>query len=135
MWRIAIAFLKRPPAASFGLYTTTSWELLRLVGQIHIWYANVMRETMASSRERHVVRLGDRGRIVLPAWVRKRLGVKEGDRFVLRLEEDGALRLLSGRKAAAEARGILKELLPGLPPQRSLPDELIADRRAEAERE
>lgn len=63
------------------------------------------------------------------------MGVKEGDRFVLRLEADGSLRLLSGRKAAADARGILKELLPGISPQRSLTDELIAGRRAEAERE
>lgn len=63
------------------------------------------------------------------------MGVEEGDRFVLRLEEDGSLRLLSGRKAAAEARGILKELLPGHSSQKSLTDELIAERRAEVGRE
>lgn len=82
-------------------------------------------------REQFALHLGARGRLVLPAPIRKRLGLKEGDRLVLTLEPDGTLRLASLREQVKKLRGLLKNLAPG----RSLVDELIRDRRAEAARE
>ena len=82
------------------------------------------------------MQLGERGRIVLPAPVRRRLALKGGDRLILSIEEDGSLRLESAREVAKKVRGVLKELLPEkTPPGRSLVDELIAHRRAVASRE
>lgn len=80
------------------------------------------------------LKVGDRGRIVLPAELRERLGVKENDRLLARVEEDGSLRVITARAAWDSIRGILKERLPHLG-DRSLADELIAERRAEAARE
>jgi AbrB family looped-hinge helix DNA binding protein len=77
------------------------------------------------------VTLGDRGRLVLPAAIREQLRLTSGDRFLLRVEEDGSIRLESFRAIAERNRGLFAGLAPG----RSLVDELIAERRAEAARE
>lgn len=82
-------------------------------------------------QDQYALHLGARGRLILPAPVRKRLGLKEGDRLVLTLEPDGTLRLASLREQVRKLRGLLKDLAPG----RSLVDELIRDRRGEAARE
>lgn len=100
-----------------------------------MWYDIDMWDTKASER-RYALQLGGRGRIVLPAPVRRRLALEEGDRLILSIEEDGSLRLESAREVAKRGRGVLKELLPeSTPSDRSLAEELIAHRRAEASRE
>lgn len=48
------------------------------------------------------VTLDERGRVVLPAALRRRLGIQPGDELVVSQEADGALRLTS-RHAAARA--------------------------------
>ncbi len=83
---------------------------------------------------RYTLHLGNRGRIVLPAEVRHRLDLKDGDRMTLTIEADGSLRLLSAREAARAGRGLLRRMLPDIE-GRSLSDELVAERRAEAARE
>ena len=75
-----------------------------------------------------MVTMADRGRLVLPAEVRERLNIKEGDRLTLRLELDGTIKLQTPMVFARSLRGIFKHLAPG----RSLVDELIAERRREA---
>ncbi len=97
----------------------------------HMWYIPYMangNDKFHDRREQFALHLGARGRLVLPAPIRKRLGLKEGDRLVLTLEPDGTLRLTSLREQVKKLRGLLKDLAPG----RSLVDELIRDRRAEA---
>ncbi len=99
-----------------------------------MWYISVMADITDKAHDRqeqYAVHLGARGRLILPAPVRKRLGLKEGDRLVLTLESDGSLRLASLREQVRKLRGLLKDLAPG----RSLVDELIRDRRAETARE
>ena len=83
------------------------------------------------SHREHVVVLGDRGRLVLPASVRSALGLERGTRMLLSTEKDGSLRLRSYRTVADESRGLFASLAE----DSSLVDELLADRRAEAERE
>lgn len=77
------------------------------------------------------VQLGDRGRLVLPAAIRKRLRLREGDELLVTVQPDGSLRLTSPRQAVREARGLYRARAG----DRSLSDELIAERRAEVKRE
>ena len=77
-----------------------------------------------------MVKIGQGGRIVLPAQIRKALGVTTGDDLILALS-DGEVRMFTRREAIRRAQGMLKHLAPG----RSLVDELIAERRAEAANE
>ena len=77
-----------------------------------------------------MTKLGQGGRLVLPAKFRKALGVKTGDDLILSLR-DGEVRIFTRRQAIRRAQGMLKHLAPG----RSLVDELIAERRAEAANE
>jgi antitoxin PrlF len=88
------------------------------------------------SREWHaVVRqivLGDRGRVVLPSEVRAQLGLDTGSRLLLRTESDGSLRLRPYRSVADQNRGMLTGLAPT---GESIVDELLVERRQEAEDE
>ena len=77
------------------------------------------------------VALGDRGRLVLPVQVRKRLNLRTGDNLVLTLEPDGSLRLRTVRQVVRETRGLYRAKTPN----RSLSEELIAERRKEARRD
>jgi AbrB family looped-hinge helix DNA binding protein len=77
------------------------------------------------------VQVGEGGRIVIPAAFRTALGLKTGDDVLLRLE-DGELRIFTPHEAIRKAQELLR---PYLPTDRSLADELIAERRAEAARE
>lgn len=81
--------------------------------------------------QRFSLRLGDRGRLVLPVLLRKRLGLEPGDRLVLILEPDQTMRLVSLRTQVKRLRGMLASHAP----ERSLVDELIQERREEATRE
>jgi AbrB family looped-hinge helix DNA binding protein len=81
--------------------------------------------------DRYSVTVGARGRVVLPAALRERLGLKEGDKLVLTVQPDGSVKLLSRREAVRRARGLFAHVAPG----ESLVDELIAERREEARRE
>jgi AbrB family looped-hinge helix DNA binding protein len=78
-----------------------------------------------------VARLGEGGRIVIPAEYRKALGVRAGDELILSLEE-GALRILTPREAIRRAQAAVRAHVP---PSRSLADELIVERRQESRRE
>jgi bifunctional DNA-binding transcriptional regulator/antitoxin component of YhaV-PrlF toxin-antitoxin module len=79
---------------------------------------------------RYTIQLGERGRFVLPAEVRRCIHVDKGDFLVLDVEKD-TLHLRKAEDVAQEARGLFRDLAPG----RDLAAELIGDRRAEAARE
>jgi AbrB family looped-hinge helix DNA binding protein len=83
------------------------------------------------NKDLHTVELGARGRLVLPATVRNKLELNEGDKFMLTLEKDGSVRLTNLRSNIAKLRGVLKQHRKG----RKLVDELIAERKAEAKSE
>lgn len=85
----------------------------------------------SSSPARYAVEVGDLGRVDLPGDLRAQLQIEAGDRLVLVPEPDGSLRLISARVASARLRGIFASRSP----ERVLSEELIAERRAEAERE
>ncbi len=89
--------------------------------------------TLAEPKVTHYsLTLGDRGRLVLPAKLRKQLELEQGDRLLVTLEADGTVKLLSSKKVIENARGMFSHLAE---PGRSAVDDFIAQRRAEAARE
>ncbi len=76
-------------------------------------------------------RLNENGRVVIPAEMRKRMGLSAGDTLCLRVV-DGVLTMESHR---ARIRRIQESMRQLIPPGRCLSDELIADRREEARSE
>ena len=77
-------------------------------------------------------RIDRAGRILIPSKLRKELKVGPGDPMVLETKGD-ELRLRPYRKAIREAQAIIAKYIPDR--DRSLVDELIEERRKEAERE
>ena len=77
---------------------------------------------------RALAKLGEGGRLVIPAEYRKALGLHTGDEVMLILEE-GAVRISTPQEAIRRAQAIVRSYIPGC---ESLADELVADRRREA---
>jgi len=78
----------------------------------------------------HITRIGPQGRLVIPAALRRAIGLQLGDVVVLRVED--------GRLIAEKRENILLRLrarFAAVPNDVSLVDTLIAERRREAARE
>lgn len=75
-----------------------------------------------------VVSVGPKGRVVIPAGIRRVLHLEEGSELVALVEGDGVLLI---PRVAVKQR--LRSMFAGI--ETSLADELHAERRAEAERE
>jgi AbrB family looped-hinge helix DNA binding protein len=60
--------------------------------------------------EQYTIRAGERGRLVLPASLRKRIGLQEGDRLVITVEVDNSLRLVSLSQQVQKAQGLFKRM-------------------------
>ncbi len=71
-------------------------------------------------------RLDDRGRLVLPVELRRRMGLRAGDEVSITEEADGVLRVESRRAAARALIGTAGSVTG------SAVDELRAERRREA---
>jgi AbrB family looped-hinge helix DNA binding protein len=76
------------------------------------------------------VKVGPKGRVVVPAPIRRELGIEEGTELLARVEGDGIV--LEPRSAAVKR---IQALFAHIPRDVSLVDELIAERRQEAGRE
>ncbi|HEU4459634.1 MAG TPA: AbrB/MazE/SpoVT family DNA-binding domain-containing protein [Methylibium sp.] len=77
------------------------------------------------------VKVSEGGRVVIPAELREKYGIEIGD-TLLWVEDGGGLRLSSRRDGIRRAQQIAaKYKRPGV----SVVDELLAERRLEAERE
>ena len=73
--------------------------------------------------ERYTVALGERGRLVLPAALRRRLDLRPGDRLIVTVDADDGFRIVSAREQARRLCGLYRDVTPGC----SLADELIAE--------
>lgn len=77
------------------------------------------------------VKIAENGRMVLPASVREALGVRKGGDIVLTLDERGVT-LRSLDQTIREVQQLAKKYFPR---GKSVVDEFLAERRAEAEHE
>jgi AbrB family looped-hinge helix DNA binding protein len=77
------------------------------------------------------IRLGENGRVVIPAAFRRRLGLRPGDPLTLRLDEDGVV-IESRRAAVRAAQRMVRERVPE---GELLTERLFEMRRAENQRD
>jgi AbrB family looped-hinge helix DNA binding protein len=82
--------------------------------------------------ETYTARLEKSGRILIPAAVRRHLGLSEGSQVLVKVEESGALHITSRSQALAKVRAEIRKYIPA---GQDLAEELIRDRRAEVARE
>ena len=75
------------------------------------------------------VTVTDRGRFVLPAEIRERLNIRDGDRVAVAVEEDGTITLTTPTVAIGQLRGMFKHLAPT---DHFASDDIIEERRREA---
>lgn len=80
---------------------------------------------------RTTLRVADGGRIVIPAEVRARLGLEVGADLVMTVEDDHAT-LMNAKAARLRARQRVRRYVA---PGASLSEELMAERKEEAQRE
>ncbi len=73
-------------------------------------------------------KLTNGNRVVIPA-IRKSLGLRVGDAVTLVLQNNGEVRLLTQAEAVRQAQALVRQQVPA---SRSLVEELLAERRAEA---
>ena len=71
------------------------------------------------------------GRIVIPAEMRRRLGIEVGEDVSIALDGE-SLRIVTQKESIKRAQALVRKLIPE---DVSLVDELIADRRREAANE
>lgn len=75
-----------------------------------------------------ITRLTNGNRVVIPAAIRKSLGLRVGDAVTLILHDDGEVRLLTQAEAVRQAQALVRQHVDK---DRSLVDELLAERREE----
>lgn len=78
------------------------------------------------------MKMSEGGRVVVPVEIRQALGLKEGDSVLWELV-DGEARMTTREARLRRAQALFQQYVP--PDSPSIADELIADRRKEAERE
>ena len=72
-------------------------------------------------------KVAEGGRIVIPADIRREMGIQIGDEVILKTS-DGELRILSRRHAILKAQALVRKHVPK---GRSLVKQLLRDRRRE----
>lgn len=75
-----------------------------------------------------ITKLADGNRIVIPATIRKGLGLQIGDAVTLVLHDNGEVRLLTQTEAVRQAQALVRQHVSQ---DRSLVDELLTERREE----
>ena len=79
----------------------------------------------------HTAHVSSGGRIVIPAKLRKAIGLRTGDSVIIRLTEDGLV-ITTPERAVRAAQALVKQFVAD---DRQLVDELVAERRQEAKQE
>jgi AbrB family looped-hinge helix DNA binding protein len=73
-----------------------------------------------------IATLGDNGRLIVPAFIRKNLELKAGDQVIIRLLDDNSIAIHSPKHSLKKLQNLLKTKGEG-----SLVDSLIEMRRKE----
>lgn len=88
-----------------------------------------MPHSMIQAMIAEVTKLTNGNRVVIPSAIRKSLGLRVGDAVILVLQNNGEVRLLTQAEAVRQAQALVRQQVPA---SRSLVEELLAERRAEA---
>lgn len=88
-----------------------------------------IKDTATNSTFR--TRLAQNGRVVIPAGIRDRLGLRQGDEIVMQVR-DGEVRMTTQQLRIRQAQRRAAQRLAEGP---SLTDQLLEERRRESERE
>ncbi|EZP49327.1 AbrB/MazE/SpoVT family DNA-binding domain-containing protein [Sphingomonas sp. RIT328] len=80
-------------------------------------------------------RVSDGGTVVIPADIRRELGIRQGDWLTVDRNDDGAIVLKTHDQVQREVEQVFRAMRDKALPGGSVVDELIAERRAEAQRE
>jgi bifunctional DNA-binding transcriptional regulator/antitoxin component of YhaV-PrlF toxin-antitoxin module len=119
------------PESGCSIISLMEIEKCHIIGvcgtQEKMWHEGRNMNELSKSVEVH---LGRQGRLVIPVALRRSLGFEQGDTLVAR-EEAG--RLVLEKQETIKQR--LKARFASVPRDRSLVDELIAERREEAKKE
>lgn len=75
------------------------------------------------------VTVDERGRVMLPAEIRERLKIRDGDRVAVSIEDDGSVSITTRKVALDQLQGMFKHLAPK---DHFASDDIIAERRREA---
>jgi bifunctional DNA-binding transcriptional regulator/antitoxin component of YhaV-PrlF toxin-antitoxin module len=94
-------------------------------------FAPAVTADLLESAHFEVVPIDAAGRVVVPARLRKSLGLEGAGELVI-FSLDGELRVTTRARARESARRLVKSVVR---PGRNLADELLADRQAAAEQE
>jgi bifunctional DNA-binding transcriptional regulator/antitoxin component of YhaV-PrlF toxin-antitoxin module len=87
---------------------------------------------MLVSMGEFTLHIDNQGRVMLPAWWRRKQGVDPSTDLCVAVTEEGALVVETREQGLRRARALLRKYIPeGV----NLSDELIAERRVEAARE
>lgn len=78
------------------------------------------------------VKIAANGRVCIPADVRARLGVKDGDSLLLEESDEGVV-LRTTEQAVREAQAIFRKMMKGKPD--FTVDDFLREKRAEARRQ
>ncbi|MBC7784178.1 MAG: AbrB/MazE/SpoVT family DNA-binding domain-containing protein [Burkholderiales bacterium] len=98
---------------------------------IHLRGESTMHTTETSPIDGYHVKVDPAGRVVVPAAIRAHLNIRPGDTLVMRSRDNG-LELRTYGQLMRDAQDYICSQVPA---GRSLSDELIEDRRREAEAE
>ena len=79
----------------------------------------------------YILEIDDSERLILPSVICEQLNLHTGDRLSLNLQPDGSLQIINLRPQVEKFKGIYKDIADGV----SLADELIQERRKEAQTE
>lgn len=82
--------------------------------------------------EKFTLHVDNQGRVMLPSWWRKKEGVQASTELSVAVTAEGSLVLETREQGLRRARAILRKYIPA---GACLSDELIAERRKEADRE
>ena len=92
---------------------------------------STMNQHSVTSSQNVTSKLNDNGRIVIPAEIRQKMGLRPGDILMLHVE-DNVLIVESQQSRIRRVQESLRRLIPS---DRVLSDELVTDRREEARNE
>ena len=96
-----------------------------------VWTAQLVLE-LEAVRLAQSVKIIEGGKFVIPAHMRKAMGIARGDTVVVELLPEGELRVRSLSAAIKKAQAIVGR---SIGPNRSLANELMRERKEEADRE